>query len=198
MTNKVLIPEMDGTPEQICFADHATDFSPTAANDLRFSTPTSSQILLESVASVTTVATTTGARASAKVDLGAVRAARYKIRAALEFAATPTAGNTVEFYWAPSSSATAATGNAGGVSGSDAAYTGYSSNNDASLVQLELIGVMVTTAQATGTVQVAECGEFSPTERYGTLVVRNKSGAAIHSDSVECHIVFDPIVDQIQ
>src|SRR5688572_1765944 len=36
--SKQLITEMDGTPKQIVFADHAGDFNPTAANDLRKTT----------------------------------------------------------------------------------------------------------------------------------------------------------------
>jgi hypothetical protein len=84
------------------------------------------------------------------------------------------------------------------VSGSDAAYSGYSSNLAASVLQLDLIGVFVCTAQATGTVQVAEIGYFSPSERYGSLIVKNESAAAFHSDDVESHVVFDPIVPEIQ
>lgn len=190
----------DGTPKQICFADHAGDFGPAAANDLRLSTDGSleldCQMALTGLASVTGVATTTGASASAKVDLGANRARAYSVRAAIELAATPTAGNVIEFWWAPSDSGTAANGNPGGISGTAAnPFTGYSSNNDASLLQCQLIGTMICTAQATGTVQVAECGVFSPSSRYGTLIVRNKSGAAVHSDDVECNVVLTPILD---
>ena len=43
-----------------------------------------------------------------------------------------------------------------------------------------------------------EVGIFSPPERYGSLIVKNESGAAFHSDDVESHIVFDPIVPEIQ
>jgi hypothetical protein len=200
--NKVLVQAIDGTPKQICFADHATDFAPAAANDLRVTTDgsqeTDAQLLLENVASVTGTATNTGARQSAKVDLGTDRARCYAVKAAFELAATPTAGNVIELWWAPSSSSTAANRNPGAVSGSDAAYTGYSNNCDVSLVQLVYIGDFVCTAQATGTVQVAEVGLLFPRERWGSLVVRNKSGAAFHSDSVECNVVFDPIVEEVQ
>lgn len=194
--NKVLVQAMDGTPKQICFADHATDFTaPTAANDLRVTTDgsfeTDCQIVLESVSN-------NAARQSAKVDLGDNRAVRYAVRAAFEIAATPTAGNVIELWWAPSSSSSAANRNPGGVSGSDSAYSGYSSNLDASIKQLVYIGDFVCTAQATGTVQVAEVGFVAPRERYGTLVVYNKSGAALHSDSAEINVVFDPIVEEVQ
>jgi hypothetical protein len=58
--------------------------------------------------------------------------------------------------------------------------------------------VFVCSSDATGTVQVAEVGTFSPPERYGTLVVKNESGAAFHSDDVESHVVFDPVIPEIQ
>lgn len=191
MPNKVLLDTQDGTPPQICFADHAGDFAPTTANDLRVGSPTNVQISLASLADA-------AGRQSAKVDLGAVRAPRYKVRMACEHAATPTAGNVVELYWAPSGSATAGNGNPGAVSGSDAAYAGYSSNLAASVRQLERIGTMVLTAQATATIQVAECGYFVPGERYGNLVVVNRGGSAFHSDDVEIHVVFDPVFEEIQ
>lgn len=188
-TSKTLVAAMDGTPPQISFADHAGDFSP--ANNLEVGTPTDCQISLASVANA-------AARQSAKVDLGSVRGLLYSVRAAFELAATPTAGNTISLYWAPSGSGTAGTANPGNVSGSDAAYTGYSSNLTATLPQLQYIGDFVCTAQATGTVQYGEVGTFMPRERYGSLVVVNNSGAAIHSDDVECNVVFDPIVPQGQ
>ena len=52
--------------------------------------------------------------------------------------------------------------------------------------------------QTTATVQVAEVGMFTPSERYGSLVVKNESAAAFHSDDVESHVVFDPIVPEVQ
>lgn len=186
MTN--LIYRTVGT--QICFADHAGDFNPAAANDLTQGTPTEVQISLASVADG-------AARQSAKVDLGAQRAIAYSVVAAFEIAATPTASDYIELYWAPSPDSTAANGNPGGVSGSDAAYSGYSSNLAASVLQLDYIGNFVCTAQATGTVQIAKVATFSPSERYGTLVIKNESAAALHSDDVEIHIVFNPIIDEI-
>ena len=195
MPNEILIKEQDGSPKQIVFADHATDFAPTAANDLRITTDgtkeTDVQFLFEGV-------TNNSYRQSTKVDLGATRAPAYHVRAALEFAATPTAGNVVELYWAPSVSGTAGTANPGAASGADSAYTGYSSNADAAVKQLIHIGNFVCTAQATATIQVADIGVFSPPERYGSLVVKNASGATMHSDSVEINIVFDPILPEVQ
>ena len=135
------------------------------------------------------------ARQAAKLDLGATRAAAYNVSADFEIAATPTAGATIELWWAPSSSATAGTDNPGGIGGTDSAYTGYSSNLAASVVQLQFIGNFVCTAQATATVQKAFVGVLCPTMRYGTLVVYNKSGAALHSSATNMQIVLTPIED---
>lgn len=178
-----------GTP--LSFADHAGDFSPAAGSSLEHGTPTDVQLSLASVAN-------NAARQSAKADLGANRPEAFAVYAAFEFAATPTAGNVVELWWNPSHSSTAANANVGGCSGSDAAYAGYSSNLDASIKQLQYIGDFVCTAQATATVQVARVGTLYPEQRYGSLVVYNKSGAAFHSDDVECHVVFEPLLPQIQ
>src|SRR3972149_4681794 len=133
MANKILLDEQNGTPKQICFRD-VTDFGPAAANDLRVGTPTLVQLDMTSVADA-------AYRQSTKVDLGAVRAPAYAVRAALEFAAGVVAGEIMDFWWAPSGSATAGTANAGGGSGADGAYTGYSSNPAAAARELEPTGV---------------------------------------------------------
>ena len=191
MPNEIHLKEQDDTPAQIVFRD-STDFAPTAANDLRKGTPTLVQLDLTGVLD-------TAYRQSAKADLGATRAPAYAVRAALEFAATPVAGEPIYVYWAPSSSATAGTGNPGGASGADAAYTGYSSNGDSSANQLDLVAIGSVTVQVTTAVQIIELkGYLIPKERYGSLVFKNDSGASIHSDAVECHIVFDPILEEIQ
>lgn len=194
MPNKVLLQEMDGTPKQMVFADTGGDFAPTTANDLRDATAgnrTNVQLALASVAD-------TAARQSAKADLGADRAPAYNVRAAFELAATPAAGDVIELYAGFSQSGTAANGNPANLTGSDAAYAGYSANLAASVKQLVFIGSFVCTAQATATIQVAEIGILVPLERYMILVVKNESNAAFHSDDVECHVVLDPIVQEVQ
>ena len=133
------------------------------------------------------------ARQSAKLDLGATRPGRVSVKAAFELAATPTAGASIDLYWAPSSSATAGTDNPGNISGTDAAYTGYSSNLTASLKQLLYIGSFICTAQATSTVQKGFVGQFVPPNRYGSLVVANNAGSAIHSSDTNCEVVFTPV-----
>ena len=195
MANKILITEQDGTPKQIVFANHAGDFSPAAANDLRITTDGSKETDVEMIfASVADAA----ARQSAKADLDINRAASYKVRAAFEFAATPTDGDVVELYWGSSQSSTAGNGNPANLTGSDAAYAGYSANLADSIKQLDFIGNFIVTAQITTVIQVAEIGILVPTERHGILVVKNESGAAFHSDDVEIHVVLTPIVDEVQ
>ena len=193
MANKVLVLAMDSAPDQICFADFADDFNPTAANDLRAAgvVDTECQLLLAALADG-------AARQSTKVDLGLLRAAEYHVRAVFEMAATPVAGDVIELYWAPSQHATAANGNPGGASGADAAYAGYAANLASSVRQLIFIGPFVCTVQVTAVVQVADVGTFSPPERYGSLIVKNESAAAFHADDVESHVVFDPIIPEIQ
>lgn len=188
MANKVLITV--GT--QITFADHATDFVGGAAKtSLEQAGSTDVQLDLTSLAD-------TAGRESAKVDLGAARAALYSVMASFEFAATPTVGDLVELYWAPSPDATAANGNVQNIDGVDAAAPS-GIGTLAELVQLcQLIGVFSVSDDITGAVQTGYIGIFSPAERHGILVVKNESGAAFHSDAVESHIVFSPIEAEIQ
>lgn len=191
MVAKLLVQAQDGTPEQICFADHATDFSPASAEDMRDGNELDVQLDTTSLADA-------AARMSAKFNFGTNRAPLYGIRAAVEMAATPTTGELIELYMGYSQSATAATANPAGLTGSDAAYSGYSSNLAASVLQLHLIGTVKVTVQTTGTIQQAYVGIFAPRAQYGILVVKNESAAAFHSDAVETHIVFDPIVPESQ
>jgi len=184
MANEVL--QKVGTA--IVLAD-TTDHSPAANNNLGTRTD---QIDLTSLAA-------DAARQSAKFDFGATRAAKYFVMAAIEWGTAPAAGETVEFFLAPSPSGTAAVANPGGVSGSDSAYAGYSANLGDSLKQLLFIGSMIQTTQATTTIQIGIGGVFSPPERYATLIAVNKSAADnLVADAVEMSILISPIVDEIQ
>ena len=194
MANKILITEPNGTPKQIVLADHAGDFNPAAANDLRDATAGNRENVQLAVASVAN----TAARQSAKFDFGDKWARQYAIRGALELALTPANGEVCEIYIGYSQTATAANGNMGNLSGVDGVYTGYSSNLADTVKQLDWIGNFVCTDDATGTVQIAYCRTFRPKARYGCVVFKNESGASIHSDDVECHIVFDPLPEELQ
>ena len=135
------------------------------------------------------------ARQSATLDLGASWAQRWRIDSDMEIAATPTTGTTIDFH--ASFNGVTGAGKAN-TSGSDAAYTGYSSNVDASVKQLPLIGVHVCTVQATATVQKANAGIFFPSGRYLNLVVVNRSGAALHSAATNMVVTLTPLDNVIE
>lgn len=168
---------------------NSTDFSPTTGNNLAEGTPTQVQLDLTSLGDA-------AARSSAKVDLGATRASLYSVDAAFEWSIAPTSENFVELYWAPSHSVTAGNANPGYVSGSDAAYTGTPATLAEAVKQLEFLGVVVVSADAV--VQKAHVGIFTPSHRYGSLVVKNESGSSFIADGVEMNVVLTPIITQVQ
>lgn len=174
---------------QLLFADHATDFGAapaTANNSLIVGTPTDVQIDL------TGVAASGGARQSAKSgDLGdTTRGTYFRVDACIEFEVAPSDGNVVRFYWAGSPSSTAAVGNGGGVTGSDAAYT----DTPGTLTQLTAIGELVC---RNNFVCIGSVGILVPEHRYGSLVVVNEADQAIRSTATamdETHITLTPII----
>lgn len=142
------------------------------------------------------------ARQSAKVDLaisGANLAQRYDVFVAIEFDVAPSSGDLVDIYAGFSPNNTAATANPGGLSGSDAAYTGTSGDSLAdSLLQLTHIGSLVATSDAATTVEFQYVGSFSASERYATFVVVNNGDQAFEGDAVEMGIRIVPVTDEIQ
>lgn len=193
MANKSLLQPLDDTPPQICFANFAGDFSPTAANDLREGTDTQVEMVWLNLADGS-------ALQSAQVDLGAHFAERYALVAAPEMqVAVATDGEVIEFYWNASASSTAATGNMGAATGSAAAYSGYSADLATSVRQLIRIGKMVMTNDAVDSVQIGFCGDLYPPHRYGSLIVKNECGNTIcDTDDIEGHIVLNPIIPELQ
>ena len=135
------------------------------------------------------------ARQGDYADLGATRAAQYAVRAAIETAAAPTAGEAVYYYWSAATDATA--GYDGGCTGEDGAYK---AGDEAEWVkQLQLIGVLTCTADTTGVVQTQTVGYFSPPTRYGAPVVWNECGQAFNAgDSTGMFLALVPIVDESQ
>lgn len=138
------------------------------------------------------------ARQGVKLDFGSSRARRYLVRGSFELAATPTAGAVIELYMGWSNNATAGTDNPAGLSGTDAAYTGQSSNLDASARQLAYLGDFVVSALATTTVQDIILGIIEVPTQWGCPVVYNKSGAAFHSTNTNQAIRFIPILDVLE
>lgn len=193
MPNKILLQELDDTPKQICFGNFAGDFNPTAANDLRKGADTEGELVLLDLADA-------AAAQSAKVDLGVHFAERYACIACIEMqVAVADAGSVVEFYWSESSSGTAATGNMGAASGSAAAYTGYSADLADAIKQLKFLGALVMTDDAVDSIQVGFVGDLYPSNRYGSLIVKNETGQTIcDTDDIEAHVVLSPIIPELQ
>lgn len=137
-------------------------------------------------------------RQSEDIDFGVNRAPFYRLRFSCEFQATPTAGAKVIFYIAWSE-AVAAAGFDAGVGLSDADYTGYATNADAAIEHADKIAEFTCTADATTVIQIASCpGHFRAKARYGVLVVRNESGAAMFTDAVEIGVLISPVEHQVQ
>ena len=182
MANEILLKS--GTAK--VWAD-TTDYSSTVSGLTR-----TDQIDLTSLAAA-------AARQGAKGDLGATRANRYKVMAAIEFAVAPASGALVSIYWAASPSATAGNANPGGTSGSDAAYTGTAGDALAdAILQLQFLGDLVATSDATTVVQYQEIGILENPMRYGMPVVQNSTGQAFVADAVEMYIALIPMIDEVQ
>lgn len=188
MANEVLLKV--GT--QLCFADHGGDFAPASGTSLEVGTPTDVQLALSGV-------TAGAARNSTKFDFGATMARQYSVIAAIEFFSAPTVGGTVDIYLSPSPQSTAANGNAGLADGSDGAYTGDGGGTVSETVpQLQHIASLVVT-DLVGVQIMAAPRMFTPTQRYGQLVVVNNTSVTLAAtDDVETHIVITPIKDEVQ
>ena len=192
MANEYLVKDASATFLQLLFADHGTDFGAapaTAANSLIIGTPLDVQVVL------TNVAASGGARHSAKTDLGgSPYPPAYKIMACLEFETAPADGGKAYFYWAPSPNSTAATGNPGGITGSDAAYTDTTGN----LGQLQYIGPL---SLRNNVINIGYVGTFQPKHRYGSLLIVNQGSAGLRTSATamdETHIVMTPIIPELQ
>ena len=189
-TNQVLIKDAaDTTPKQISFATHAS-YVATTNNVIEIGTPTEVEMSLLDLADGAAVQST-------KADLGAVRAARYVVTCCLEYqVAAPTTATIVEFYWAASGQSAAGVGNPGYATGADGAYTGTPGTLVEGTSQMLYLGSLVVSADIE--FQIADIGTFSPTHRYGSLVVKNETGQKIaDTDIVETAVVLTPIVDDI-
>ena len=139
-------------------------------------------------------------RQSDKVDLTATRAPEYELFAAVDFTGeTPTAGNTVDYYWLPSTSGTQANGNIAGNSGADAAAPGGALGS-ITLAEFILLAVPIgsLTVHDGAVVQNGHVGRLFPPTRYGQLLVVNNSGDAFEADDVEMHHVLAPVIPQGQ
>lgn len=175
---------------QLSFAAHAgSAFAPFSGSNLEIGTPTQYELNAASVADDAAVE-------GAKFDLGANRAPRYSIMSTMGWGSAPTTGERVDYYvgWSPTSSA--ALGNPGGLIGSSSGYIGGPNLTlDEGLAQLDFVGSMVVGAYAGN--QTSTIGTMVPKERYGTLVIVNRSGQALTGSLADAHTVMTPIVDDV-
>lgn len=176
---------------QILFANHGGDYvGGTGNNTLQIAGATEVQINVTSLA-------VGAARQAVKIDLGEFRADFYSVMMSLEMAEDPAANKLVELHWSPSpvAESSPAVGNAGGCSGADDAYSGYAASTLAeALFDLDFIGSLnlAVMNDSDGVPQLGKVGAFSPTERYGSLVVFNGADVAFHNDTVEFAVSFIP------
>jgi len=136
-------------------------------------------------------------RQSAKVDLGANRHTLYEVLGCVDFTGeTPTSGNTVDYYWLPSTSTSTGNGNVAGNSGSDAAAPGGTTPTGLTVAEFAAMGIYIGSLVVSddAAVQNGYVGAFSPPTRYGQLLVINNSGDAFEADDVEMHQVMNPVV----
>lgn len=170
-------------------------YSPTAINDIDPASSTTVDLTLDEGG---TGLADAAAINSDQVDLGTTRADSFRVHAALEWFAAVTAGKTVAFYWSPSNNSVVSDGNPGKPDGVDGAWTGDGGGTVAETVlQLQYIGSFITT-DLIG-VQIAEIGAFSPSARYGQLIVINNSGTLLcGTDDIESAVVMEPIIVDIQ
>lgn len=187
MPNEVLVK----TGAQFLFADHAIDFGvapTTAANSLIIGTPQNKQLDLTGLAAVG------GAREANKADLTSRWASLWATYACLEFETAPADGGAVYFYWGASPSSTDGTGNPGGLTGLDAAFTDTSGN----LAQMQRIGSLIVKNTV---INIGKVGLFTPHFQYGTLLVVNQASTALRSTATamdETHITMTELISEIQ
>lgn len=134
---------------------------------------------------------------SAKFDFGANFAHLWSADLTNKFASAPTAGLTCKVWIGYSSSGTAATGNVGNCTGSDAAYAGYSGGTAAqSLLQLDPLGQMVLDANAGP--QSGQLAQFVPKKRYGYVVWQNASGKTTTNVDADHVLTLSPVNARIE
>ncbi len=183
---------------QLLFAD-VTDFPnsgagppQTAANDLIISGATKVQMNLSVLAD-------TNAWQSAKTatlaDTGSSWPLGWIFGASMEGAATPTLGATYDFFWNASPNPTAGTGNSGGCSGTDLAYT---AGGTSQLIPLGSLFCLANVFNISSDIRPGQSLIQLP-HLYGSLVIVNNSGVAMESTVPDnIHFTLTPLIPDIQ
>lgn len=190
MANEILV-KTGATQIRFCVSG---SFSPAdSGTDYTLGSPTNVVLTQASLASAS-------GRQSDKTDLGATRAPRYAVHAAVDFTGeTPSATGYIEYYWAPTPVSTQANGNVAGNSGADGAAPDGALGSitlDEFLLMCQHIGTLWTHDGAV--VQNGFVGIFTPAERYGQMIVVNRSGDMFENDDVEMAVWMTPILDEVQ
>jgi len=126
-------------------------------------------------------------RAGEEHDFTATFPERVRIELEVDFNAAPTAGNTVDVYWASSDDGTDYDGEC---TGSDAAY-----NSEDDMRRLHYVGSLAASNDTDP--QRASWVFFLPA-RYGLPVVSNQSGQALTATGTDQIVTVTPLVSQIQ
>lgn len=133
--------------------------------------------------------TNNNARMSASIDLGAKFAPRYAVELQSKLGSAPTAGLTIEVYWATSKDDSVWPGK---TTGSDGAYPATIDDNKKQLqALLPLVCHNTTDAQ----IQVRG---LRPLGRYGVIVWVNKTGQTLTNVAADHIVTLTPIIDEIQ
>lgn len=132
-------------------------------------------------------------RQSAKADLGANWARKYAVLFTSSVGSAATAGNEIELWWAPSTSATAGTDNPGALSGTDATFN---STPDEYKQQFVFVGSLVLSNGA-GTAVQKQYFPLRPIARYGMFVVVNKSGQTLGSTASDHEVRLTPVPEGV-
>lgn len=174
---------------QISLANHAGSFAPFSGSNLQIGTPTQIELDVSGTAD-------DSSDQSEKFDLGANRAPRYSVQSTMGFGSAPTTGERLDYYVGWSTTSSAALANPGGLIGSASSYTGGPNLTlDEGLSQLDFIGSLVVGAYAGN--QTSPIGTMVPKERYGSLVVVNRSGQSITGSAADNHVVLTPMIDDV-
>jgi len=139
------------------------------------------------------------ARQGAKGDLGTEWGRLWVPRLTINMDVVPSAGRTIELFWAASPNAGAALENPGATTGADAVYAGSAGGTvDETKFQLKFLGILVLTPDADAVVQVADMAPFVPVHRYGMPVLVNKSDQATEGDDDSHQIELIEVIDESQ
>jgi len=170
-------------------------FSPAdAATNWTIGTPTDVVLTLSALADDT-------GQQSTKVDLGATRARRYALLGCVDYTGeTPTAGGTVDYYWAPSTSATQANGNVAGNSGGNGVAPAGAVPGALTLAEFVAMCIPIGSLRVSddAAVQNGFVGYLTPPTEWGQLIVVNNGGDAFEAGDAEMHQVLVPLVDEVQ